>query len=194
MTTTAPEGVPWWFAVPAFALALVALAMWLHDAAHVTFLARWVDGRRKRRADALHTTKRAGVARLREAREAREAEEADRQRREWQSDSFVAVTSGPEKTLALRLAPPGNRSPIDFHETYATCEVWRGGNRFASEPTLYRYNLGYQAAFPQDFSTSPKVPGWWLTLPTECRVVWRDAEGAVLRDYVAVIPERRLRQ
>lgn len=128
------------------------------------------------------------------AEKERQDREAAEQRQQWQPDSFVAMTGHqgqPERTMALRLAPPANRDPMSFHGTYANCEVWRGANRFVmNEPTLYRYNMGYGVAFPQDFDTSPSVPDWWWTLPTECRLVWHDADGAILREHTVVIPPR----
>lgn len=90
----------------------------------------------------------------------------------------------PEPARAFGIRAPTAQDPMQFHETMATCEVWRGAHVWClSEPTAYRYNFGYSAAFPQQFDPPPQtVPEWWLDLRSEYRVVWRDPVGEVLSD------------
>jgi hypothetical protein len=166
---TSPKRIPWWIAIPIFAFGLFALAMWLHDAAHVTVVGHLIDARRERQHQARVAELRAKGDRVRAAqKEKADAGEAIRRERAeaeaevdpilWRAGHYHAMR-GTEWTVALVLDPPRGFHPGLVSTGTAECTV-----RF--EDTEYRCTsasevqgrLGCTLGFPQDFETDLPWP------------------------------------
>jgi hypothetical protein len=179
---TSPKRISWWLAIPIFAFGLFALAMWLHDAAHVTFVGRRIDARRERKAAAEAAIRRAEfmakakvlqakakadmearrneIDRLLAIAKARADAEAEVDRYLWTAGHFHG-TRGREWCVGLDLCPPSNVDPRQFRDWTAECIVWHAGTGYRSEPEgTVQGTLGIRFAFPQDFETelTPPLP------------------------------------
>jgi hypothetical protein len=167
---TDPKRIQWWLAIFVFVIGAVALVMWLHDAAHVTFVARRVDARRARKREAGLATLRAEGARLRALEKERiAAEDAIKKERGdaeaavdrdlWITDHYCATRGAGGWTVALTLKPPRGIDPHQISDQTAGCIVWHEdvAHRSVSEAHL-RGSLGFGFAFPHDFEPRPEWP------------------------------------
>jgi hypothetical protein len=185
------KSVPLWLVIWAFAVGTIALAMWVHDAGHLPYPARWIDAHRQRKADADAAFLAGVVERIRALAEERTGQEEGAARDLWHAVHNVeSIHPGNLWTVGVMADPPKSGNPFERPMAVGSCIVRHGETEYESGELSSRAVFGLKCGFPQGFSPELTLP----LLPGRYEIEWRIVDALCTRDTFVIDEQGNIRR
>jgi hypothetical protein len=171
-----PKYVPWWLVVICLVVALIALAMWMHDGGYMTTLSSRIDEFRWRKIERVRAIVQADL-------EQRAGAENDG----WRT-SHIMTTWGNGYTMGIWLWPPNASQGQNIGVVNATCKVLHVGHgEYRVAKGTANGDMGLSAAFPHEFQALTNSPALGWPLPEgEYQIDWTGMTGYASRQRFTI--------
>jgi hypothetical protein len=171
-----PKYVPWWLVVVCLAVALFAMAMWMHDAGYATFVSSRIDGSRARKAEAIKATTEAWVHQLMVAMNSM-----------WTTSCKMTFWNQ-GYTVGVWAHAPAASQGQSIGVVNAICRVRHVGHGdYRASQGTPNGDMGLSLAFPQEFQQLDNSSALGWPLPEgEYQVDWTGLPGYATRQRFSI--------